>query len=154
MVNESQQERERSPSPQPCKHPKHPVSLHCLSCLIRARKIACCREYPCHKHEDADEKFWDAVDAHERLLERRRELKKQRKDQPSSKPPRGRGRGSGPSPPGPQGQFVVTPQKPAVAPGFGGQQQVSPTDSHRDEVFSSVSQGHRSAASSYMASDG
>ena len=151
MVNE---ERDRSPSPQPCKHPKHPVTLHCSSCLIRARKIACCPLYPCHRHLDADDTLWDAVDAHERLLERRRELKKQKKDQPSSKPLRGRGRGSGPSPPGLQGQFVVTPQKPAATPGFGGQPQVSPSDSHRDEVLSSVSQGHRSAASSYMASDG
>ena len=113
MVNE---ERDCSPSPEPCKHPKHPVTLHCSSCLIRARKIACCRLYPCHKHEDADETLWDAVDAHERLLERWRELKKQKKEQPSSKPPRGRGRGSGPSPLVSRGSSWSLPRNPRRPP--------------------------------------
>ena len=151
MVNDS--ERERSPSPQPCKHPKHPVTLHCSSCLIRARKIACCRMYPCHKHEDADDTLSDAVDAHERLLERRRELKKQEGPACLQASPRSWSWELAVSPWSPGAVRCHSPET-CGCPRFRWQPQVSPSDSHRDEVISSGSQGHRSAASSYMASDG
>ena len=83
---------DRSPSPPVCTHPKHPITGHCVSCLIRHRKTVCCQEFPCHRHAGEPDTFWDRVAAHEVTLANRRERKKERRAQ------------------------KTTPQKPGAAP--------------------------------------
>ena len=86
---------DRSPSPPKCAHTKHPITGHCTSCLIRLRKTVCCREFPCHRHAEETEVFWDRVAAHEVTLANRRERKKERKAQKTPQK-------SGAAPPAPQ----------------------------------------------------
>ena len=76
---------DRSPLPAKCQHPKHPITGHCNSCLIRLRKTVCCHEFPCHRHVDEDVPFWDRVAAHEVTLAQRREKKRAKKLQTPQK---------------------------------------------------------------------